>query len=185
VQPEQTISSRTIYEGRIISLRVDDVDLGDGRRSVREIVEHPGAVAILVLTEQDELVLVRQYRKAAEQFTLEIPAGTLGKGEDPLACAARELREETGFSAHTIRQICSFYTAVGFCTELMYMFLATGLTAGAQAFDEDEDIEVQTVPVAKAVEMINNGVIVDSKTVAGVLWAHSFVSGGAVTGWLK
>jgi ADP-ribose pyrophosphatase len=134
---ERTVASRLAYTGRLINVRVDEVELDGGRHTMREIVEHPGAVAIIAFTDSDELVLVRQYRKAAERVTLEVPAGTLDVGEDPRACAIRELREETGFAAHTLSRICSFYTAVGFCTELMHLFVATGLQAGEQDVEED------------------------------------------------
>jgi ADP-ribose pyrophosphatase len=171
---ERTVASRQAYAGRLISLRVDEVELDNGRRATREIVEHPGAVAILAFNPADELVLVRQYRKAAERLTLEIPAGTLGTGEDPYDCAVRELREETGFAAHTLTRVCSFYTAVGFCTELMHLFVATDLSAGDQATEDDESIEVVTMPVATAMERIGDGAIVDAKTVAGVFWAELY-----------
>src|SRR5690242_12795007 len=106
MEAERTVASRQIYQGRLINLRVDEVEMPNGHRSTREIVEHPGAVAVVAFTDDRQLVLVRQYRKAANLLTLEIPAGTLGAGEQPLACASRELKEETGFSAHTFEPIC-------------------------------------------------------------------------------
>ncbi|HLG74034.1 MAG TPA: NUDIX hydrolase [Chloroflexota bacterium] len=171
---ERTIASRQVYQGRLINLRVDEVELDNGHRSTREIVEHPGAVAIVAFTEDRKLVLVRQYRKAADLLTLEIPAGTLGAGEEPLACARRELKEETGFTAHTFDRICSFYTAVGFCTELLHLFAAGGLEAGDQAYEDDESIEVVTMPVSEAMEAVRSGEIVDAKSVAGVFWAQLY-----------
>jgi ADP-ribose pyrophosphatase len=174
VEAERTLGSRRVYEGRLISLRVDDVALENGHRSTREIVEHPGAVAILAFTEDEELVLVRQYRTAAERLTLEIPAGTLSRGEDPRACAERELKEETGFGAHTFAGVCSFYTAVGFCTEVLHLFVARGLQSGDQAYEEDENIDVVTMSVAAAMDAVRDGSIADSKTVAGVFWAQLF-----------
>lgn len=177
MEAERTLSSRRIYEGRLISLRVDDVEMANGHRSIREIVEHPGAVGIVALTTDRQLVLVQQYRKAADLLTLEIPAGTLGAGEDPLACAARELKEETGYSAHTFDRICSFYTAVGFCTEMLHLFVATGLEPGDQAFEDDESIDVVTMPVAEAMAAIRGGKIVDAKSVAGVFWAQLLAAG--------
>ena len=174
---ERTVASRTVFEGRLLTLRVDEVALDNGRTATREIVQHPGAVGIVALTAGDELVLVRQYRKAAELLTLEIPAGTLGKGEAPADCARRELAEETGYGAAQLQPICSFYTAVGFCTELMHLFLARELLAGSAANEEDEDIEVLAMPVAQALTMVERGQIVDAKTVAGVLWAQLFLAG--------
>jgi ADP-ribose pyrophosphatase len=171
VEAERTVASREVYKGRLISLRIDEVELANGHRSTREIVEHPGAVAILAFTDDHQLVFVRQYRKAAERLTLEIPAGTLGAGEEPYACAVRELKEETGFVAQTFAKVCSFYTAIGFCTEVLHLFMAGGLQAGAQAYEDDEDIEVVTMPLAAAMEHVREGGIADAKTVAGVFWA--------------
>ncbi len=176
---ERTLASRVVYHGKLINLRVDDVELPNGHHSTREIVEHPGAVAIVAFTGKQELILVRQYRKAANLLTLEIPAGTLSPGEEPLACAVRELKEETGYSAHTFDRICSFYTAVGFCTELLHMFAASDLQPGDQAFEEDENIEVVTMPVAQAIEAVRDGRIVDAKSVAGVFWAQLYLEGQA------
>jgi ADP-ribose pyrophosphatase len=179
VEEERTIASREVYHGRLISLRVDDIEMANGHRSTREIVEHPGAVAILAFTDAGELVFVRQYRKAAERLTLEIPAGTLGAGEEPYACAVRELKEETGFVAQTFARVCSFYTAVGFCTEVLHLFMASGLRPGDQAFEDDEDIEVVTMPLAAAMDRVRDGSIADSKTVAGVFWAGLYQAGDA------
>lgn len=173
---ERTVASRLAYTGRLINLRVDDVELDNGRRAVREIVEHPGAVAIIALTNDTELVLVQQFRKAAERLTLEIPAGTLGRDEEPYDCAVRELREETGFAANTLSRVCSFYTAVGFCTELMHLFVATGLQPGEQDVEDDESIEIVTLPLAAAMRRIGDGTIVDAKTVAGVFWAELYLA---------
>ncbi len=179
---ERTVASRKVFEGRLITVRVDDVQLSNGHVATREIVEHPGAVGIVALTSDDGLLLVQQYRKAAETLTLEIPAGTLGPGEDPLACAVRELKEETGYTAGTMHSICSFYTAVGFCTEMMHLFVARDLEPGEAANEEDESIEVVTASVTSALEMIERHSIVDAKTVAAVLWARLFLSGQAVPG---
>jgi ADP-ribose pyrophosphatase len=181
---ERTVASREVFAGRLLRLRVDEVELDHGRTTTREIVEHPGAVAILAFTDDGQLVLVKQYRKAAERLTVEIPAGTLGRGEAPRDCAARELKEETGYTASTLQPICSFYTAVGFCNEMLHLFLAQGLTAGDQAYEEDENIELITAPVAEAVAMIREGTIVDSKTVAGVFWAELFQSGNSTAAQL-
>ena len=177
MQAERTLASHEVFAGKLLRLRVDDVELKDGRVTQREIVEHPGAVAILAFNDAGELILVRQYRKAAEQLTLEIPAGTLGPGEDPYACAVRELKEETGFAAGTFARVCSFYTAVGFCTEVLHLFTASDLEAGDQAFEDDEDIEVVTMPVAAAVDEVRKGTIIDSKSVAAVFWAQLYQAG--------
>lgn len=179
MEAERTVTSRQVFKGRLLTLRVDEVELANGKRSQREIVEHPGAVAILAFTDDGQLVLVQQYRNAAERLTLEIPAGTLGVGEEPYGCAVRELKEETGFAAQTFARVCSFYTAVGFCTELLHLFTASGLEAGVQAFDDDEDIQVLTLSIAEAMDCVRDGSIVDAKTVAGVFWAALSQAGDA------
>lgn len=171
LKAEKTISSQRIYEGTIIKLRVDQVGLPDGKMAKREIVEHPGAVAIVALTVDRELVMVRQYRKPVEKELLEIPAGKLNKGEDPCKCAQRELIEETGYQAGQMQLINRYYTTPGFSDEVMHFFLATDLQECQQAPDEDEFIEVERVPLLKAQELVDAGQIEDAKTIIGVLFA--------------
>ncbi len=168
---EETISSERIYEGRILNLRVDQVILADGRKAVREIVEHSPAVAIVALDEQDRVLLVRQYRKAVEQYLDEIPAGSMDAGEEPLEAARRELAEETGYRARDWKLICRFYSAPGFTEEEMYLYLATGLEAGQDNPDEDEIIESIWMPLAEACQAIYKQSIRDSKTIIGLQFA--------------
>jgi ADP-ribose pyrophosphatase len=166
---EPTVSSELIYRGRIVSLRVDEVRLPSGQIRRREIVEHGGAVAIVAIDDQDRALLVRQFRKPIEQFTLEIPAGTLEPGEDPEACAHRELLEETGYTAERIERLLGFYSAPGFCTEYLHVYLATGLREGAATPEEDESIELVREPVSGALDLIASGRIQDAKSQVGLL----------------
>ncbi len=135
---EKTIEREVIYEGKIFNVEKHVVSLPNGGTSVRELVYHNGAVAVLVVDEDDRIVLVEQYRKAFESMSLEIPAGKLEVGEEPLASAKRELEEETGYTAETLEKIFSFYGAPGFCSERVDVYVAHGLTAGPMNLDEDE-----------------------------------------------
>jgi len=169
---EQTLSAETIYRGKLLTIRKDRVRLENGRESVREVVVHPGAVAIVPLLPDGRVLLVRQYRYAAGRALLEIPAGTLDQpGESPAAAAARELGEETGYTATDYRELTAFFTAPGFCTEKITVYLATGLTPGAQNQMEDEDIALEIVPLSTVPTLIANGDIADAKTISGLLMA--------------
>ena len=169
--PERTISSRRIYDGRILNLRVDTVELPDGKTSTREIVEHRGAVALVVLDGERNVLLVRQYRKPLERYMVEIPAGTLEPGEAPDRCAEREIQEETGFAARSFERLGGFYSAPGFCTEYLHLYLATDLVPSALSGDDDECIELVRMPFDQALALIVSGEICDSKSVAGLLLA--------------
>ncbi len=168
---EVTIESSYIYRGAIVNLRVDRVRLADGREARREIVEHRGAVALVAVDEAGNVILVRQYRKPAEEELLEIPAGTLEPGEDPLACAHRELEEETGYRAGRLIPLASFYSSPGFCTEVIHVYLATALSPAAQKLEADEDIRVVKIPFRQAITLIQKGEIKDAKSIAGLLLA--------------
>ncbi len=136
---------------------------------MREVVEHPGAVGIVALKENGDIVMVKQYRKAVEQVLLELPAGKLEQGENPLDCAARELTEETGYTAGDLRYLVSFYTSPGFSNEIMHMFLATNLKEGKNDPDDDEMVETVEISRDRAMDMILKGEIKDGKTIAGIL----------------
>ncbi|NQS74994.1 MAG: NUDIX hydrolase [Peptococcaceae bacterium] len=172
---ELMTSSNTIYRGKIVNLRVDEVSLPNGKTSRREVVEHAGAVAIVPINEKRELLLVRQYRYAAGMVLLEIPAGKLEPGEDYEACAGRELTEETGYVAGKLKHMISFYSTPGFTNEQIHLFLATQLTLKKQNLDEDEFIEVETVGLEQAQEMVMSGAICDAKSIAGILAAPNFL----------
>jgi 8-oxo-dGTP pyrophosphatase MutT (NUDIX family) len=176
---EETVASRVVHRGRTMTFRIDTIERADGSRHGREIVGHPGAVAIVALDERDRILLVRQYRTAAGRALLEIPAGTLdvdaqtGAVEDPDLAAPRELEEETGVRADTWRKLGTFWTAPGFATELMHLYLATGLRAAHDdrlAPDEDEALQLVRVPLAGAVAAAEDGRIVDAKSIVGLLW---------------
>jgi ADP-ribose pyrophosphatase len=165
---EKTIKSQTIYEGNIIRLQLDQVTLPDGRTSQREIVKHPGAVAVVAITDEKKLVLVRQFRKPLEKTILEIPAGKLEPGEDPRVCAFRELEEETGYRAEEMTHLVSFYTSPGFADEIIHLYVATGLQRGEARPDQDEFVELVELTLPEAWQRIADGEICDAKTVAAV-----------------
>lgn len=175
---EKTLETQYIFRGRIVNLRVDKVELASGKIATREIVEHPGAVAIVALTSTAEVVLIRQYRKALEETLWEIPAGKLEPGEEPQACAVRELAEETGFRAAFWEKLATFYTSPGFASEILHLYLARALEAGEQCLDPDETIRTHLVPLPEALEMVATGDIRDAKTIIGVLLAHQKLRGG-------
>lgn len=167
---ERTISSRRAWDGRLISLRVDEVELPSGRRASREIVEHPGAVAMLAW-DGERLGLVRQWRQAAADELLEIPAGTMEAGEEPVETARRELAEELGMSARGWTPGPAFFTAPGFCTEYLSLFLATGLApADGESEPDEEGLSVAWLTLDAALQAIDDGRIRDAKSVAGILW---------------
>jgi ADP-ribose pyrophosphatase len=167
--PERTVSSHRPFSGRLLSLRVDEVELESGRRATREVVEHPGAVAILAW-DGERLAAVRQWRQAASADLLEIPAGTLEPGESPLDSAQRELAEECGLRAGGWEEGPSFYSAPGFSTELLTLFLATNLEAVDAAPPEDEVLERSWLTLADALAAIDDGRIRDAKSLVGILW---------------
>lgn len=168
---EKTISAQRIYEGRVLNLRIDTVELDDGRTTRREIVEHGGSVVIVPIDAGGNVLLVRQYRKPVEAELLELPAGGIEAGETPEACVQRELQEETGYLAGNIKALGGFYSAPGFCTEYLHLFLATDLRPAFLAMDTDEAIQVVRVPLVQTPDLIAGGQIVDAKSVAGLLWA--------------
>ncbi len=168
---EKVVSSRRIYEGRISNLREDTVELANGRAALREIVEHADVVAIVPLDDDGNVLLVRQYRLAAEDALLEVPAGMVDEGEDIAVAAQRELREETGYRAEQMQRLTGFFVSPGFCTEFVHVFLARGLVEDALDADEDEDIRLERIPLAEAVRLVTSGEIRDGKSIVGLLLA--------------
>lgn len=167
---EQCLESEEIYRGNLLHVKRDRVKLPNGREAAREWVKHPGAAAVIPLLPDGQIVLVRQYRYPIQTVTLEIPAGKLDvPGEDPLGCARRELREETGYEAGRYEKLLTLATTVGFSDEWIHIYLATALSPGQQSPDEDEFLHVTAMPLPKAVQAVLDGRIVDSKTVAAVL----------------
>lgn len=177
---EKTLGSKRIYEGRIINLRVDDVTVVNGK-SKREIVEHNGGAVIAALTEDKSLIMVRQYRKTTERVMLELPAGKIDKGEDPKNTAIRELKEETGFTADKIKLLTRMYPSVGYSEEILYIYLATGLSEGETDFDDNEAIDVEKYSVEKLYNMVMDGEIEDAKTQIGILMVKGILDSSEKT----
>ncbi|MDW5298982.1 MAG: NUDIX hydrolase [Sedimentibacter sp.] len=172
---EITVKSEKIFEGKIINLRIDTVELENQKYAKREIVEHKNASAIIAINEKNEILLVRQYRKAVEDFLYEIPAGLINIAEEPEECALRELKEETGYIADEINQIYEFYSSPGFTNEKIYLFKAKNLTFSSTKFDEDEFIETISVGKEEVKKMMETGRIIDSKTLIGLLyWMNTY-----------
>ncbi len=163
-------SSRYPYRGRIINVRLDEVELTNGP-AVREVVEHPGAVAVLALDGKENVILVRQYRHPVGGELLEVPAGKLEPGEEPLHCARRELAEETGLSGTSWRSLARCYASPGFCTEVLYFFAVRDLVPAPGIPDEDEELQVVRIPLPEARRMALAGEIADAKTLIALLLA--------------
>lgn len=173
---EKTISSQSIYEGRIIKVKVDEVLLPNGNTAKREIVHHQGAVAVIPLTDDGRLVAVRQFRKPLEKVIVEIPAGKLEPGEDPLSCAKRELEEETGYTAAHYEKLSAFYTSPGFADELLHVYVAKGLVKGESRPDEDEFVDLLELTLEEAHELHQTGEICDAKTVVALFhWENQML----------
>lgn len=166
---EKTISSKRVYEGRAVNLRIDTVEKTSGERVTREIVEHADCVAVVVIDAEDNVLLVKQYRKAVEKFLLEIPAGGIDPGESAEECVRRELQEEIGFLPRKIKRLGGFYSAPGYCTEYLYLFLATDLVPSRREAEDTKSIEVIRVPLNKIPSLIASGEICDAKSIAGLL----------------
>lgn len=167
---EKTIETKTIYEGRIIDVQLEKVILPNGKESMREVVKHPGAVAVIAKTDEGKYLFVRQYRKPLNRTIIEIPAGKLEKGEDPLQTAKRELYEETGYTCHEISHIISFYTSPGFANEIIHLYFASDLTSGTQHTDEDEFLDILELTIDEAQQLIEQQEIFDAKTAYAVLY---------------
>ncbi|TLS35669.1 NUDIX hydrolase [Pseudalkalibacillus caeni] len=171
---EKTLSTENIYDGKIINLRVEEVELPNGKTSKRELIKHPGAVAVIAVTSDQKVLMVQQYRKALEKTIVEIPAGKLEPGEDPMETAKRELAEETGYECENLRKIISFYTSPGFADELVHLYVAEGLEkTGDQHADEDEFLDVLEVSLDEMQEMVENQTIHDAKTAYAFLYLKS------------
>lgn len=169
---EKTLHTQEIFNGKVISLQVDDVQLPDGNQSKREIVKHPGAVGIIAITDNDEIIFVEQYRKPLERSLIEIPAGKLEPNEKPEVTALRELEEETGYTTSQLEYVTSFYTSPGFADELIHIYYTNQLTRlkTPVALDEDEFVEVHYLSLDEAEQYMIDQKIYDAKTVYSLLY---------------
>jgi ADP-ribose pyrophosphatase len=167
---EKTLHREKLFSGRIIDLYMEDVELPNGKTSKREIIKHPGAVAVIAVTADNKIVMVRQYRKAMERTLVEIPAGKLEKGEEPVVTAKRELQEETGYTCEELEPLISFYTSPGFADELVHLFIAKGLRKDSEEhhLDEDEFVDLLEVSLEEAMDLIEKKEIYDAKTAYAV-----------------
>jgi ADP-ribose pyrophosphatase len=177
---ERVVASRVLHQGRYLTFRIDTIERADGSRSERDLVGHPGAVAIVAIDRDDNVLLVQQWRTATSSLLLEIPAGTLdvdeptGGTEDPDLAARRELEEETGYRAETWQKLAEFWTAPGFASERMHLYLATDLTPAHPderlGPDEDEHLRLERMPIADAIAAVERGTLLDAKSILGLLW---------------
>jgi ADP-ribose pyrophosphatase len=180
--PGAKLSSRRVYTGKVLNLDIDRVRFPDGSEGELEIIRHSGASAIVPFLsdpagEDPQILLIRQYRYAAEDFLYEVPAGRLDAGEDPAACAIRELMEETGCTAQRVEHLYTMYTTPGFTDERIHVFMAVGLERGEHKREADEFMDVETMPLSRALSLIERGEIKDAKTALSILYAAGFRAG--------
>ena len=173
---EKTLSSQLIYDGRVVKLRVDTVRMPSGRETRREIVEHRDCVAIVAVDADDNVLLVKQFRKSVEKELLEIPAGGIDPGEDPVTTVRREMQEETGYLPGKVEKLGGFYSSPGFCTEYLHLYLATDLTPSPLYAEDTESIKLVRVPISQIPSLIASGSICDAKSIAGLLIYSSLLT---------
>lgn len=166
IQPEPTVRSETAFKGNLLTVRREDVQLPNGKTTVREIVDHSDVIAVLPVLDDGQIVLVRQFRKSAERVLLELPAGGIDGDESPEEAVRREMEEETGYAVESLEHLCSFYTSPGYTTEFMHLYRATGLKPG-KATEETDQIEVIILPLEEALTRIN-GEVSDAKSILGL-----------------
>lgn len=174
---EHPVTGKSVYDGKLLHVRCDTVRLPDGHLTEREYIEHPGAVMIIPLLDDGELVMERQYRYPLKRDMIELPAGKIDAGEPPLECAKRELLEETGYAASSWRHIATIHPLIGYSSERIEFYLARGLTHIGAHLDDGEFLEIFTLPLPTALEWVREGRITDGKTVAGLFWAERIVTG--------
>lgn len=174
---ETFVSRQEIFHGRIVDLRVDTVRLPNGHLTTREVIDHPGGVAVVAIDENDNVLTVKQYRYAFQTVLEEIPAGKLERGEDPLVCAVRELGEETGFTAGRIVPLGAYHSSPGFSSERLYIYLALDLSRGEAHPDEGEFLDLVKLPFSELLSMVKRGEISDGKTAIAALQAEHILAG--------
>ena len=167
---EDKISSTQIFSGKLIDLYLDKVRLPNGKKSTREWIDHPGAVCIVPILDNGDVLLIRQFRYGPREEFIEIPAGKIDKNEDPLKCGLRELEEETGYKSNKLTFLTNIHPAIGFSNEKMWMYLAEELELSKKKLDEDEFLELLPTPLEKALEWVFSGKITDVKTIIGIMW---------------
>ncbi len=171
----ETLGQETVYRGRAFNVRRDEVRLPNQRKMHVDVIEHPGAVTILPVNAEGQILFVRQYRHATGRELLELPAGTLKTGEPPETCAAREVREETGFAAEQVIKLGEFFLAPGYSTEYMVVYFATGLSHAPLPQDKDEFISLEAIPIERAYTMAFGGELIDGKSLAALLLARPYL----------
>lgn len=174
---EKTIDKKDIYNGKIIDLVIHKIQTEDGRISQREVVKHPGAVCVVAVNEEKKIVFVKQFRKAIEDYLIEIPAGKLEKNEDPKDAVIRELNEETGYEVKKIDFVTKFFTSPGFADEIIHLYFAEISNKGNTNFDEGENIEIIEMSLDEALKGVSEGLISDSKTITGILLYQNMLRG--------
>jgi ADP-ribose pyrophosphatase len=172
---EKTLSSKVVFKGRALKMRVDTVLTADGRQSTREIVEHPDCIAVIAIDAQSNVLLERQYRQALGKELLEIPAGGIDAGEEPETAVVREMREETGYHPNKVIKLTGFYSSPGYTTEYLYLYLATDLVHDPLSAEDTAGIEVVPVPLAQIPALITSGKIQDAKSIAGLLYYLEYI----------
>lgn len=177
---EKQLSSEKIFEGKVFDITKDEIQLVNGNTALREVVHHNGGASVVAINEKGEVALVRQFRYAAGREMVEIPAGKIEPGEDPKNTAIRELEEEAGVKAEKITDFGQVLPTCAYCTEIIYIYLATGLTPAKQNLDEDEFLDVFWLQLEEAVEMVMDGRIDDAKTVSGLLRAWKLRQSGEI-----
>ncbi|MDD5922136.1 MAG: NUDIX hydrolase [Eubacteriales bacterium] len=181
---EKTLHSELVFRGQLVNLRKDEVETVDGT-SFREIVEHCPGAAIVALKEDGSVIMERQYRKPLEGVAYEIPAGKVEPGEEPLKAAIRELKEETGYTADKMRFLTAAYPTIGYCTEKLFFYLATGLCPGETNLDPNESIDIEEVPFEKVLSQVMRGETIDAKAQIGILMTNELIRSGELEDYLK
>lgn len=172
---EKTLSSEMIYSGRIINLRKDKVTVVNGTSS-REVVEHNGGAVLIAVTDEKKMVMVRQYRKPAKKVMFEVPAGKIDPNEEPEVTAKRELKEETGYTAGSVKYICKFYPSVGYSEEVLHLYFCSDLVKGDTAFDDNEAIDIEEYGIEELFNMVMRGEIDDAKTIIAIMYARELTN---------